>query len=89
MSTNSFLVLVGSAQGDPTKSGTHTYRHNYTYACSQLLFKFIGSIPQALLFNSSDLVKWTYVTTVWVGNSSIGPRAEYVDMIIIIEFMHM
>ena len=43
-----------------------------------LLIKSVGSIPQALLFNSSDLVKWTYVTTVWTGNSTIGPRAEYV-----------
>ena len=41
-------------------------------------FKFAGSIPQALLFNSSDLEKWTYVSTVWIGNSTIGPRAEYV-----------
>ena len=40
--------------------------------------KFTGSIPQALLFNSSDLKKWTYVSTVWIGNSTVGPRAEYV-----------
>ncbi len=93
MSTNSFLVLAGSAQGDPTKSGTHTRMsticvwleaHIVTNSYAQWLFKlpcpfkFAGSIPQALLFNSSDLEKWTYVSTVWIGNSTIGPRAEYV-----------
>ncbi|XP_065891882.1 sucrose-6-phosphate hydrolase-like isoform X1 [Dysidea avara] len=54
-----YMVLVGSAQGDPTKT---------------------GSIPQALLFNSSNLINWEYVSTVWIGNSTLGPRAECVDM---------
>ena len=93
MSTNSFLVLAGSAQGDPTKSGTHVSlqsecsllnkNHSNVDTTSIYLkllctFKFAGSIPQALLFNSSDLEKWTYISTVWIGNSTIGPRAEYV-----------
>ena len=93
MSTNSFLVLAGSAQGDPTKEGMHVslqsecalLNENHSDIDTTIIYlkllcplKFAGSIPQALLFNSSDLEKWTYVSTVWVGNSTIGPRAEYV-----------
>ena len=70
MSKKSFLVLAGSAQGDPTKSGTHTHLQSvcafikyeaelccykqYTYA--QWLFKATMSIQICRKHSSSIVV---------------------------------